>query len=44
MNKSYGKRPLWFWLLVYAAVGAVAYFLIYLAFLSGGGGGGSLGY
>jgi hypothetical protein len=35
-----GKRPLWFWLLVYAAIGIVAYAAIYLAFLSGGGGGG----
>jgi len=38
----YGKKPLWFWLLVYAAVGAIAYGVIYLAFF--GGGGASAGY
>jgi hypothetical protein len=40
MKKGYGKRPLWFWLLAYAAVGAVAYLVIYFAFFSGGDGGG----
>jgi hypothetical protein len=33
---GYGKRPLWFWLLIYGAVGLVAYGIIYLAFFSGG--------
>jgi hypothetical protein len=39
--KGYGKRPIWFWLLVYGAIGVVAYLAIYLAFFSGGGGGGA---
>jgi hypothetical protein len=34
---TYGKKPLWFWLAVYAVIGAGVYGLIYLA-LSGGGG------
>ena len=45
MNRgSYGGRPLWFWLLVYAGIGLVAYAVIYFAFFSGGGGNGGLGY
>jgi hypothetical protein len=35
-RSGYGKRPLWFWLLAYGAVGVVAYGIIYLAFFSGG--------
>ena len=41
MKNSYGKRPLWFWLLLYAAIGIVAYAIIYFVFINGGGGGGS---
>ena len=42
---SYGKRPIWFWVMVYAVVAAVAYGIIYFAFLSdGAGGGGVPGY
>jgi hypothetical protein len=40
----YGKKPLWFWLLVYAAVGGAAYLLIYFLFLADGAGGGVPGY
>jgi hypothetical protein len=41
MNKgSYGNRPLWHWLLLYAVIGVVVYAVIYFAFFSGGGGGG----
>ena len=29
MASYYGKRPLWQWLAIYIAVGAVVYFLIY---------------
>jgi hypothetical protein len=38
MKKIYGKRPLWFWIAIYAAIGVVIYAAIYLLFLSGGGG------
>jgi hypothetical protein len=43
MKNAYGKRPLWFWLLVYAGIAVFAYALVYFAFIDGGGGGG-LGY
>ncbi|MBI4101215.1 hypothetical protein HY441_01930 [Candidatus Microgenomates bacterium] len=35
---GYGKRPLWFWILVYVVVGAIIYALIYWFFLRNGGG------
>lgn len=33
---SYGKRPLWHWILLYLIVGAVVYYLIYYFFLRNG--------
>lgn len=38
-KKGYGKKPLWFWLLVYLVVGGIIYAIIYFVFLSGNGGG-----
>lgn len=35
--KSYGKKPMWFWVLVYVIGGAAIYYVIYLLFFSGGG-------
>lgn len=35
--KSYGKRPLWQWVVIYAVVGAVVYGLIYYVFMREGG-------
>lgn len=37
MAKGYGKRPAWFWILVYIIVGAIIYGIIYLFFFRGGG-------
>src|SRR3972149_9123971 len=37
-KSSYGKRPLWQWLLIYAIVGAVVYGLIYYFVLAKKGG------
>lgn len=34
----YGKRPLWQWVLIYLAVGAVVYGLIYYFVFAGKGG------
>ncbi len=33
---GYGKKPTWFWIVLYLVVGAVVYFLIYYFFLSDG--------
>jgi hypothetical protein len=42
-NKGYGRS--WKkWLMIYVAVGAIAYLIIYLAFFAHSGGGGGLGY
>lgn len=38
-KSSYGKRPLWFWLALYGAIGAVGYLAVYLVFFSAGGAG-----
>lgn len=35
-TKGYGKKPLWFWVVVYLGVGAVVYFLVYYFFFRGG--------
>lgn len=37
--KGYGKRPLWFWILIYVIVGLIVYGLIYWFVTQGGGGG-----
>ncbi len=36
-TKSYGKHSRTYWFLVYLVVGAVAYGIIYLLFIRGGG-------
>lgn len=36
--KSYGKRSIWQWILIYIVVAIVVYGLIYLLFMRGGGG------
>lgn len=35
---SYGKRPLWQWVLVYVVLGGIAYIAIYYFFIAGSGG------
>src|SRR3989344_2613217 len=37
-QKGYGKRPLWQWILIYIAIGAVSYALIYYIFFAKNGG------
>ena len=32
-NKSYGKRPVWQWVLIYAVIAVVVYGLIYILFI-----------
>lgn len=34
-GSSYGKRPLWQWLLIYIVVGGLLYVAVYYLFLSG---------
>lgn len=34
-NKSYGKRPLWQWIIIYLVIGGVIYAAIYYFFLAG---------
>jgi hypothetical protein len=45
-KKAYGKRPWWQWLLIYVAVGAVVYGIIYfvLVYATGDGDGSGLTY
>lgn len=38
--KRYGKRPVWFWVVVYVIIAIIVYGLIYLIFFRGGDGGG----
>ena len=33
-TKGYGKRPMWFWVLVYLIVGGALYLLVYFLFLA----------
>lgn len=40
-KKGYGKRPWWHWLLIYVAVGAVVYFIIYAVLVLASGDNGS---
>lgn len=40
MARGYGKRPVWFWVLVYIVSGTIVYGIIYLLFLRNDGGGG----
>ncbi len=35
---GYGKRPMWQWILIYAVVGGIVYFLIYYFVLAPKGG------
>lgn len=37
---SYGKRPLWQWILIYIVIAIIVYGLIYLIFFSNNGGSG----
>ncbi len=39
-GKSYGKRPMWQWIVLYVVVGGIVYYLAYLMFFSGQAGGG----
>ena len=39
VKESYGKRPLWQWVLIYLIVAAVIYGLIYYFVMARGGGG-----
>lgn len=41
--KGYGKRSVWFWVLVYVVIAIVVYGLVYLLFLRDGGGTGGGG-
>lgn len=46
-SKSYGKRPVWQWVLIYVIIAIIVYGLIYLLFIHKGGssgGGGGYGY
>jgi len=36
-QRTYGKRPLWHWLLFYLIVGVTLYFVLYLLFFQSGG-------
>lgn len=42
-TKSYGKRPVWQWVLIYVVVAIVVYGLIYLIFIHKSGGSGNSG-
>lgn len=44
MAEYYGKRPMWQWIVLYAIVGAVIYFLVYYFVFSPKGGNQSGGY
>lgn len=35
---GYGKKPWWYWLLIYVVVGGAVYALIYMLFLKSNGG------
>lgn len=35
---SYGKKPLWFWILLYVVIGLLVYGAVYYFFLSKNGG------
>lgn len=37
-QKSYGKRPVWQWVVIYLVVAAIVYFLIYWLFIRSSGG------
>lgn len=38
-SKGYGKRPLWFWVLIYLIVGGLVYWLVYYFWLGDSSGG-----
>lgn len=40
--KGYGKRPVWFWILVYVILAIIVYGLIYVLFIRDGSSGGGL--
>jgi hypothetical protein len=45
--KSYGKRPVWQWVLIYLVIAIIVYAIIYFIFIhkgSNGSGAGSSGY
>ncbi len=43
--KTYGKRPVWQWVLIYVILAIVVYGLIYFVFIhKSGSSGGSFGY
>ncbi|HTH72329.1 MAG TPA: hypothetical protein VL737_03115 [Candidatus Pristimantibacillus sp.] len=37
-SKGYGKRPVWFWVVIYVIAAIIVYGLIYLLFFHKGGG------
>jgi len=39
-SKGYGKKPLWFWVLVYVVIGGIVYYGIY--YLMSGKSGGNM--
>lgn len=43
-NKTYGKRSLWQWIIIYLIIGAIIYGLVYYFFLSNNTGFNPLGY
>lgn len=38
MENDYGKKPIWFWIVIYATIALVAYGAIYFVFFAGKGG------
>lgn len=38
-GKGYGKKPMWFWVLLYLVVGGLIYFLVYYFFIADRSGG-----
>jgi hypothetical protein len=43
-SKGYGKRPVWYWVLIYVVVAIIIYGLIYLVFIRKTGSTGVGGY
>lgn len=43
-KKSYGKRPVWQWILLYVVIAVIVYSLIYLIFIHKSGSSSSGGY
>ena len=43
-SNGYGKRPWWFWVIIYVVVAIIVYGLIYLLFIHKSGGSSTSGY